>query len=482
VVRRGRDGWEGVVSPAHVGGGGGGAGFQGEKLKFGVAVPRTMAQKAFSHMPPTLVVAFRVCCVAVGLACATVKAAEPKQHPLVGATRAQIVARFGEPRSQIMTGNREVLFFDRERFELVNNVVTFVEPLAGEASGPATLAVRPGVRNAGESVAPAEAAPVPPVRAGAERLAIKTVRPRGTAATDSENVTKDPALVPPTAPAAEAAPAPKKKEAPPSPVSKGTGSERAATTAPAVEKKSILTRRALSASDVNFEAPWFTTQSLVVIAVAVFGWTGYFLWRYRQRAAEAATPAGKRRKVARSRVARTREVPIKVAEEKLVQTQAPQTEVAPGAVATSTAGTHFTAEVLARLDGKRFVPLVAAYYNRTGVVATPTGADPSAAVQIRISWKGEPRPFANVQCIAQPSGPIDVRPLKKLLGVLAAEDIRRGYVVTSGEFTVEAQNFAEENQLTLMPGDALAEKLNALPESVRKELRRETVGEAAGSA
>ena len=41
------------------------------------------------------------------------------------------------------------------------------------------------------------------------------------------------------------------------------------------------------------------------------------------------------------------------------------------------------------------------------------------------------------------------------------DDIRRGYVVTTGKFNVPARDFAEEKHLTLLPGDIFLEKLNA---------------------
>jgi len=133
----------------------------------------------------------------------------------------------------------------------------------------------------------------------------------------------------------------------------------------------------------------------------------------------------------------------------------------------------FTPEALARLEWKQFEELVAAYYSKTGVVAVRTKAGPSAPVHIRISWKGEPRPFACVQCIAHPPGLIESRPIEELCAVLTAEDIRRGYVVTTGKFSLPARDFAEEKHVTLLSGDLLLEKLNALPEGPRSELIEE---------
>ena len=113
---------------------------------------------------------------------------------------------------------------------------------------------------------------------------------------------------------------------------------------------------------------------------------------------------------------------------------------------------------------------MAAYYSKTGVVATRTKTGPESPVHIKISWKGEPRPFAYVLCVAHPSGLIDAKPVQNLIAALAAEDIRRGYVVTAGKFNVSARDVAEEKHITLLPGDIFLEKLNALPASARSEV------------
>jgi restriction system protein len=136
------------------------------------------------------------------------------------------------------------------------------------------------------------------------------------------------------------------------------------------------------------------------------------------------------------------------------------------------AGVTFTDQTLASLDAKRFEELVAEYYSKTGVVAVRASSSTPSPVHIRISWKGEPRPFACVQCLPNPSGPIEPKTLQEFVTALAAEDIRRGYVVTSGLFSAAAKSFAEQKQLTLMPGDMLLEKLNALPVSARAEIMR----------
>jgi hypothetical protein len=180
---------------------------------------------------------------------------------------------------------------------------------------------------------------------------------------------------------------------------------------------------------------------LIVFLVAATG-IGYIVWRMKQRKLALAATAVSRAPFSAPLVVKT--------------------------------GVVFNADLLQSLEWKRFEELVASYYSKTGVVAVRTKSGPAAPVHIKISWKGEPRPFAYVQCIAQPAGLIDAKPLQDLVNILAAEDIRRGYVVSTGKFSVNARDLAEEKHITLLPGDIFLEKLNALPDSARSELMQQT--------
>jgi hypothetical protein len=187
------------------------------------------------------------------------------------------------------------------------------------------------------------------------------------------------------------------------------------------------------------EADFFGTRIFIIAAAVIVGGFGLLYWRYRQR------------------------------QFILAATSVVNTPLAPAAPPAFT-GNGFTAEELKQLEWKRFEELVAAYYSKTGVVAVRTKTGPESPVHIKISWKGEPRPFAYVQCIAQPNGLIDVKPLQALVAALEADNIRRGYLVTSGKFNVPARDFAEEKHLTLLPADLFLEKLNALPSAARTEI------------
>src|SRR5581483_11786494 len=126
------------------------------------------------NMPLNFASGFRALGVAVALALATAPAAEPKpSSPLIGATREQVLAQFGEPKSHIVAGNREVLFFDHDRITLRDNVVIETEkisvepvrrpPAAGASDAtPTPAAAQPGpAANPAAPVAPNAPTPVP---------------------------------------------------------------------------------------------------------------------------------------------------------------------------------------------------------------------------------------------------------------------------------------------------------------------------------
>lgn len=136
---------------------------------------------------------------------------------------------------------------------------------------------------------------------------------------------------------------------------------------------------------------------------------------------------------------------------------------------------RFTLGLLGKLEWKRFEQLVAQYYTKTGESAKRTGAGPDAPINIHISWKDDPRPFAGVRCVGGPVSIVDLKTLQALFEALTRQEIKRGYAVTTGSFQQAAREFAVEKGLALIPGDSFVEKLNALPEQARAELLRETI-------
>jgi hypothetical protein len=490
--------------------------------KFGIAVPISMAQSFGSMMAHKLASVFRAWCLAI-LLLPVVFAAEQKS-PLLGLRRDQVIQQLGEPKNQLTAGTRVIMIFARERVILRDGVVVEVEmlppetgkravpdaepaatpgaatePAAATPQSPPATGTRSGTPAAtaakADTPAPTTTAPAAgnqtaPAETAAPAFSIKQVRPPG--APPPKAAPKQVAVAPTAAPtksitpvtnssasskASETSTAPANTVVPvqppapapttPTMVARNNNIVPTVPTAsstttppdtPAVEpatdktdapaadgepkKKAAKSRRYASEPDIlePEDAVFSPRTYLFTFAVVGIG-LGFLLWQRRQRQLELAATA----------VSRT---PFPAS--------APVSQ-----------GTPFPATLLSELEWKRFEELVVSYYGKTGVIATRTKAGPGAPVHIKISWKGEPRPFACVQCIAHPKGLIDVAPIQELFNVLTAEDIRRGYVVTTGKFNVPARDFAEEKHITLMSGDIFLEKINALPGSARTELVQE---------
>jgi hypothetical protein len=512
-------------------------------------------------MPPKLATSLRACCAAVVLLLVGAQAAESKT-PL-GATRAQVIDRLGEPRRAITTRDREVLFYPRERIVLREGVVIEVEPLmealppprrtpapastpgssAEGATTPRTastpsVAPRPGPAAAETATAPtrpaetsgsaptaatspsagttssadaaaSEAAPAEPAYSGAEpQLLIKSVRRPGSTpgASRADAVKPDPAApnasadsnaataatapsTPPAVPSAAGSPAAARETTAGAPTASTAAPATAATVAPAAPSATVApvaSTEPTAAAEETAKTDAAVTDSVTASPVGPKATAEQIkdakLKAARRRLADAASDSARPEEAFFS-LGRTLFAFAVIAggigalwwrrRQRRLEMAATTVSRTPFEVAQSGGGARFTADILARLEWKRFEELVAAYYAKTGVVAVRTKAGPGNPVHIKISWKGEPRPFAYVQCLSHPSGLIGPDPLRSLVTALAAEDIRRGYVVSTGKFGVDARDLAEEKHLTLLPGDIFLEKLNALPDPARAELMQE---------
>lgn len=475
----------------------------------------------FRSLPYTLKVSLTV--LTLGLLAQVAAAEKEKPASFIGNSRDQVYSRLGEPRSVMKTGVREIMFFPKLKVTFRNGVVVeteeiFEEPpppppppprkvveaagstgTAAEATADATdtgktkkaaSASTTNQATAAESAAATKTAEVateatrPAATAASGGMEIKFVRPptAGGVRPLARPAPRPESVAAPVAPVATSAPSPtagamvsRTQTTPgstplavPAGVAAANATESPAVAAPVAETKlastletsaePVTTAEATAAPQTKApqkrffrsradgesllpEVRLFNAQTYL-FAFAAVGAVGYLIWRARQRRLDLAATT----------VSNTPfEEPVVV-----------------------DASTLFTAELLAKLEWKRFEELVAQYYLKTGVVAVRTKTGPDSPVHLKISWKGEAKPFACVQCHASPVGLIRPDPLQALFAALTVDDIRRGYVVTNGKFNVEARDFAEEKHFTLLPGDILLEKLNALPPAARSELMHET--------
>jgi hypothetical protein len=138
----------------------------------------------------------------------------------------------------------------------------------------------------------------------------------------------------------------------------------------------------------------------------------------------------------------------------------------------------FSLELLNALEWRRFEQLVTWYFHKTGFAAKRSRVGADGGVDILLTRPSETTPFAYVQCKAWHVYNVGVKPVRELLGVMAANRISAGYFVTTGNFTAEAVEFAVGQSLKLVTGKYLLEKLNSLSESDRSELLRDaTLGD-----
>ena len=499
-------------------------------------------------MPPKLAHRLKVFLLAWVLAIVSAPAAlaaEPAGAPtLMGLTRAQVFTRLGRPKSQIVAGNRVVMFFDKERLVLRDGIVIEEEQLSSEpvARRPPALAADPkamgttGTDAVGAAAAAASglsaspnSPPVVPVVAPTPDATVSSGGPGALPAPEPKIVIKQvrrptgnsvlpiartqPSLqlprttaaglerrLEPAGSPANAAPNPEGKkpavaDGPTMAVTRGQPSPVTGFEAPEVTSAPPINRRALAPKEAFDYLPdrsaevaaraaaaeelaaaernaaeqarkvklselrsaravanralddvparsFFSVSTGVTLCLVLGGALGYYFWRSLQRRLDLAAST-------------VEEMPPR------------ETAANDGGVPA-----NFTLDFITKLEWKRFENLVVDYYVKTGVLAERSKLGPMASVQVRIFWKGEERPFAYVQCISHPVGLLDVASLQALFAALSADQVKRGYVITTGKFSVSARDYAEEKHITLLPGDIFVEKLNALPPMARAEMMR----------
>jgi restriction system protein len=117
------------------------------------------------------------------------------------------------------------------------------------------------------------------------------------------------------------------------------------------------------------------------------------------------------------------------------------------------------ADGVAQMSWREFEVLVGEYFRRQGFDAInnfATGPDGGVDVLLK---KGTDRYM--VQCKHWRAQRVGVQPVRELYGVMAAQRVAGGFVVTSGAFTDEAREFAAGRELQLIDGRALQRGIRA---------------------
>lgn len=131
--------------------------------------------------------------------------------------------------------------------------------------------------------------------------------------------------------------------------------------------------------------------------------------------------------------------------------------------------TELTPALLGVLEWKRFEILVELYFRETGVRAERTCIGADGGVDVKLYRPGQERPFSYVQCKAWASWRVDVKAVRELFGVMAADGIAEGVFATTGEFTSEARAFAD-GKLLLLDGAGIIARFNQLTPVARQRI------------
>jgi restriction system protein len=116
------------------------------------------------------------------------------------------------------------------------------------------------------------------------------------------------------------------------------------------------------------------------------------------------------------------------------------------------------ARAVGDLDWREFERLVGAWFEQRGFRVSETASGADGGVDLYASRNGE---RVLIQCKHWRARKVGVEPVRELYGVLAASRGAGAYVVTSGQFTHAAREFAQGREIQLIDGNELRKALSA---------------------
>jgi ssDNA-binding Zn-finger/Zn-ribbon topoisomerase 1 len=111
-----------------------------------------------------------------------------------------------------------------------------------------------------------------------------------------------------------------------------------------------------------------------------------------------------------------------------------------------------TAGLLQRLEWQRFEELVRLYFTARGlrVDTPPPGTDPEVA--LCLYRETDTQPYAYVQCRTSVRREVEIKDIQRFFGIMVADHIDEGIVVTTALFSPDARRFAEDHGGTAING------------------------------
>jgi len=118
-----------------------------------------------------------------------------------------------------------------------------------------------------------------------------------------------------------------------------------------------------------------------------------------------------------------------------------------------------TRGALLDMSWQEFEGLVGEHFRRQGYGVTQIGGDgPDGGVDLELHKGSE---LVLVQCKQWRATKVGVEVVRQLYGVMAARGAAGGFVVTSGDFTVDAQSFSAGRNISLLDGKRLITSITA---------------------
>jgi len=145
--------------------------------------------------------------------------------------------------------------------------------------------------------------------------------------------------------------------------------------------------------------------------------------------------------------------------------------------------TAWSLELLRQLEWKRFEELCAAFFAAAGYEARTTRIGADGGVDVKLYNRKTARLEGVAQCKAWASYRVGVKVVRELLGVMTAQGVTKGYLLTTGEFTDEAKAFVkqldgQQARLFLIDGELLLKLIQKLgPKRSEALLRKATEGD-----
>jgi restriction system protein len=125
------------------------------------------------------------------------------------------------------------------------------------------------------------------------------------------------------------------------------------------------------------------------------------------------------------------------------------------------------------LSWRQFESLVSEAFRRKGFLVLDNIEDgPDGGVDLRLRKNGQ---VVFVQCKHWKARIVGVKVVRELFGVMAAKNVKHGIVVTYGEFTSEASDFAKANSVELIDGPKLTQMIASVQQSGNMQAQPEVV-------